>query len=92
MSVETHFVICPSRKSTELIWDRKSASCVVGVYVEAALGTRTGVVGSDAILLCVYLVCVVIYAQLLVERLRLAIEYSRAQCLLLLCPLASVLP
>jgi hypothetical protein len=28
------------------ICERRSGSCVVGVYVDAALGTRTGVVGS----------------------------------------------
>jgi hypothetical protein len=31
------------------ICERRSGSCVVDVYVETALGTLTGVVGSDAI-------------------------------------------
>jgi len=47
----THFEICPSRSKTVFICDRRSGSCIVGVYVEAALGTLTGVVGSDAIVL-----------------------------------------
>jgi hypothetical protein len=53
--VGSHFVMCPSRNKTVFICDRRSGSWVVGVYVEAALGTLTGVVGSDAIVsaLCV---------------------------------------
>jgi hypothetical protein len=43
--------MCPSRKSTVLICERRSGSWIVGVYVEAALGTLTGVVGSEAIVL-----------------------------------------
>ena len=45
----TYFAACPSLSSTVFIWERRSGSCVVSVYVEAAFGTRTGVVGSDAI-------------------------------------------
>jgi hypothetical protein len=48
---ETDFEICPSRKSTVLICERRSGSWIAGVYVEAALGTLTGVVGSEAIML-----------------------------------------
>ena len=48
---KTHFEICPSRNKTVFICDRRSGSWIAGVYVEAALGTLTGVVGSDAIVL-----------------------------------------
>jgi len=48
---ESDFEMCPSRKSTVLICERRSGSWIVGVYVEAALGTLTGVVGSEAIVL-----------------------------------------
>jgi hypothetical protein len=43
---ERYFETCPSRSRMVFICERRSGSCVVGVYVEAALGTRTGVVGS----------------------------------------------
>jgi hypothetical protein len=45
--LEAHFSTCPSRRSRVLIWDRKSGSCVVGVYAVATFGTRTGVTGCD---------------------------------------------
>lgn len=43
--------MCPSRRSTVLICERRSGSCVVGVYVDTAFGTRTGVVGSASIVI-----------------------------------------
>lgn len=43
----TYFITCPSFSRMLLISDRNSGSWVVGVYVPAAFGTRTGVVGSD---------------------------------------------
>ena len=46
-----YLLICPSLRRMLLICDRNSGSCVEGVYVEAAFGTRTGVVGSEAIVL-----------------------------------------
>jgi len=48
---KSHFEMCPSRNKTVFICDRRSGSWIAGVYVEAALGTLTGVVGSDAIVL-----------------------------------------
>ena len=45
----TYLVTCPSSNRREFICERRSGSCVVGVYVDAAFGTRTGVVGSSAI-------------------------------------------
>jgi hypothetical protein len=47
----THFAMCPSRSKTVFICERRSGSCVVVVYVETALGSLTGVVDSDAIVL-----------------------------------------
>jgi hypothetical protein len=49
----THFEMCPSRNNTVFICERRSGSWVVGVYVETALGSLTGVVGSDAIVVFV---------------------------------------
>jgi hypothetical protein len=43
--------MCPSRNKTVFICERRSGSWVVVVYVETALGSLTGVVGSDAIVL-----------------------------------------
>ena len=42
-----YFSTWPSRRSTVLICDLRSGSCVAGEYVFAALGTRTGVVGWE---------------------------------------------
>ncbi len=50
-SENTHFEICPSRNKTVFICERRSGSWVVAVYVETALGSLTGVVGSEAIVL-----------------------------------------
>lgn len=47
----THFEMCPSRNKTVFICERRSGSWVAVVYVETALGSLTGVVGSDAIVL-----------------------------------------
>ena len=60
LSGKTYFEICPSRNNTVFIWDLKFGSCVEVVYVAAALGTRTGVVGSEAIV--VTLLCVMLFA------------------------------
>lgn len=49
----THFEMCPSRNKMVFICERRSGSWVVGVYVETALGSLTGVVGSDAIMVFV---------------------------------------
>jgi hypothetical protein len=46
----TYLVTCPSDSRREFICERRSGSCVVGMYVDAAFGTRTGVVGSEVIM------------------------------------------
>jgi hypothetical protein len=46
-------VTWPSLSRMPFICDRRSGSCVVGVYVAAAFGIRTGVVGSGVIAYCV---------------------------------------
>lgn len=43
----TYLDMCPSRSRMVFICERRSGSWVVGVYVDAAFGTRTGVVGSS---------------------------------------------
>lgn len=48
----TYLETWPSLRRILFISDRSSGSCVEGVYVPAALGTRTGVVGSE------FIVCV----------------------------------
>ena len=47
---KTNLDMCPSRNRMVFICERRSGSWVVGVYVDAALGTRTGVVGSEFII------------------------------------------
>lgn len=42
-----YFETCPSVRRILFICDRRSGSWVVGVYVEAAFGIRTGVLGSE---------------------------------------------
>jgi hypothetical protein len=41
----------PSRRRIPLICDRRSESCIVGPYVEATFGIRTGVLGSEVMVL-----------------------------------------
>jgi hypothetical protein len=42
-----YLATCPPLHKTVFIWDRRSGSCVLGVYAATAFGTRTGVVGSE---------------------------------------------
>jgi len=67
LSGKTYFEICPSRNSTVFICDLKSGSCVEAVYVAAAFGTRTGVVGSEAIVFA--LLCVKLFVSVVVGSL-----------------------
>lgn len=42
----SYLLMWPSRRSTVLIWDRRSPSIVAGVYEAADDGTLTGVDGG----------------------------------------------
>lgn len=53
---KTNLDMCPSRNKMVFICERRSGSWVVGVYVDAALGTRTGVVGSEFMIGIAYVV------------------------------------